>query len=76
MSKLLPNQLYAGLFEIIKDNQMYYYSNVGANYCHLTPAGEKAVIEWINLLAPHMRKIEQDDLAARAKQMVFDELKK
>ncbi len=55
---------------------MYYYSNVGANYCHLTPEGEKAVIEWINLLAPHMRKIEQDDLVARAKQMVFDELKK
>lgn len=76
MRKLLPNQVYAGLFEILKNKQMYYYSTIGPTYCHLTPEGEKAVVDWINLMGPLMHRIDQEDLVARAKQMVFDELKK
>ena len=76
MSKLLPNQVYAGLFEILKDQKLYYHSRVGADYCHLTDEGEKAVLSWINMMAPHMYKLQQDELNARAKQLVFDELKK
>jgi hypothetical protein len=76
MSKLLPNQVYAGLLEVLKNKQMYYHSSVGSNYCHLTPEGEKAVVEWINLMGPQMHKIEYDEFIARAKNMVWDELKK
>jgi hypothetical protein len=76
MSKLLPNQVYAGLFEILKNKQMYYYSSVGSNYCYLTPEGEKAVIDWINLMGPQIHKSEHDEFIARAKNILWDELKK
>ena len=76
MSKILPNQVYAGLYEILKNKQMYYHSSVGADYSHLTEEGEKAVIQWIQLMAPHMYKLEEQELDARAKKMVWDELKK
>ena len=76
MNKVLPNQVYAGIHEILKDQRLYYHSKVGHDYCHLTEEGEKAVVSWINLMGPHMHKLQQQELDARAKQLVFDELKK
>ena len=38
--------------------------------------GKEAVVKWIELMAPGMYKLEQDELDARAKKMVWDELKK
>jgi hypothetical protein len=75
MSKL-PNQVYAGLFEIIKDQRMYYHSQVGSEYCHLNDAGREEVLKWVEMMAPQMFKKEQAELDARAKKMVWDELKK
>ncbi len=76
MDKVLPNQVYAGLFEILKDQRLYYYSKVGHDYCHLTEEGEKAVAAWVNLMGPKMHKLDQSKIDARAKQMVWEELKK
>ena len=76
MSKVLPNQVYAGLFEILKDQKLYYHSKVGADYCHLTDEGEKAVIAWVNMMGPQMHKVHQSEIEARAKQLVWEELKK
>lgn len=76
MSQLLPNQVYVGLYEIIKDSKLYYNSSIGPNYSHLTEDGEKAVLFWINLMAPEMIQHETAMLDARAKKMVIDELKK
>ena len=76
MSKMLPNQVYAGLYEILKNQQMYYHSKVGVDYCHLTDEGKEAVIKWVELMAPGMYKLEQDELDARAKKLVWEELKK
>ena len=76
MNKVLPNQVYAGLFEILKDQRLYYNSSVGADYSHLTEEGEKAVVSWISLMAPQMIRIQQAELDARAKQMVVNELKR
>lgn len=75
MSKL-PNQVYAGLFEILRDQRLYYHSAVGSDYCHLTEAGKEEVIKWLEMMAPQMFKKEQVELDARAKKMVWDELKK
>lgn len=75
MSKL-PNQVYAGLFEILRDQRLYYHSAVGSDYCHLTEAGKEEVIKWLEMMAPQMFKKEQAELDARAKKMVWDELKK
>jgi hypothetical protein len=68
--------VYAGLFEILKDQRLYYNSSVGADYSHLTEEGEKAVLKWVNLMGPEMHKLEKALLDARAKQMVVEELKK
>ena len=76
MNKVLPNQVYAGIHEILKDQRLYYHSKVGHDYCHLTEDGEKAVLAWINLMGPEMIKLSQIELDARAKQLVIDELKK
>ena len=76
MNKLLPNQVYAGLYEILKDQRLYYYSKVGNDYCHLTEEGEKQVIAWINTLAPHMHKLEEEEFKKRAGELVWSELKK
>lgn len=76
MNRLFPNQVYAGMLEILKDNRLYHYSRVGAEYCHLNDEGKDAILNWIELMAPKMIKIDQLELDARAKQMVLDELKK
>lgn len=76
MSKILPNQVYAGLFEIVKNQKYYYHSKVSSDYCHLTEEGRAEVAKWIELMAPGMYKLEQDELDARAKKLVWDELKK
>ena len=76
MSKILPNQVYAGIFEILKNQRLYYHSSVGAQYCHLTDEGKEAVVKWVELMAPGMHKLEQEELDARAKKLVWDELKK
>jgi len=75
MSKL-PNQVYAGLFEILRDQRLYYHSAVGSDYCHLTDAGKEEVIKWINIVAPQMFNKEKAELDARAKKLMWDELKK
>lgn len=76
MQKILPNQVYAGIFEILKDSRYFYFSKIGADYCHLTDEGKEAVIKWVELMAPGMYKLEQDELDARAKKLVWEELKK
>jgi len=76
MNHILHKQIYAGLMEIIKDKQLYYHSSVGDSYCHLLEDGEKALIEWMTLMAPKMIKLEELQLDERAKKMMWDELQK
>lgn len=76
MAKILPNQVYAGLHEILKNRDLYYHSSVGADYCHLTEQGKIEVAKWVELMAPGMYKLEQEELDARAKKIVWEELKK
>lgn len=61
--------------EIIQDREHFYYSPVGAHYCHLTEVGERAIIDAVNLLGGNMIiAIEQQDIE-RSKQLVLDQLK-
>jgi hypothetical protein len=76
MNKVLPNQVYAGILEILKDQRLYHHSRVGPEYCHLTEEGEKAVVSWIELVGYKMLKVQEAELDARAKKLVWDELKK
>ena len=76
MSKLLPNQVYAGLFEIIKDKNLYYQSSIDSKYNKFTEKGEQEILEWLKVMAPKMLEVEKAELDARAKQLVIEELKR
>ena len=76
MKHILHKQIYAGLFEIIKDKQCYYHSTVSRDYSHLTEQGKEAVINWLEMTAFEMLKLEEDELDQRAKKLMWDELKK
>ena len=76
MNHILHKQIYAGLFEILKDNTMYYHSPVGKDYSRLTEKGKEALVKWLELMAPEMYELERKQLDARAKRMVIDELKR
>ena len=55
---------------------MYRRSMVSTDYCHLTEEGEKAVVQWINMMGPQMHKLQEEEMNAHAKKLVWDELKK
>lgn len=76
MKHILHRQVYAGLFEIIKDREYYYQSSVGREYSHLTERGKEAVIKWLEMTAWDMMKVEEAELDARAKKLMWEELKK
>jgi len=76
MNHILHRQIYSGLFEILKDKELYYYSSVGKGYSHLTEPGKEAVAKWIDLMAWEMLELERKELDARAKRLVWEELKK
>ena len=61
--------------EVIKDQQYFYYSTVGPDYCHLTEEGKDAIIDIINILGSRMLvAIEKEDIE-RSKELVLDQLK-
>jgi hypothetical protein len=76
MNHLLHKQVYSGLFEIVKDRKYYYHSPIGKDYCHLTDEGKVAVAKWLELMAPEMQELEQQQLDAHAKKLMWEELKK
>jgi hypothetical protein len=76
MNHILHKQIYAGLFEIIKDRDMYYHSGVGRDYSHLTERGKEATVKWLNMMAHEMLELEKAELDARAKKLMWEELKK
>jgi hypothetical protein len=58
MNHILHKQIYAGLFEIIKDKDCYYHSNVGRDYSKLTERGKEAVTKWLELMAWEMLELD------------------
>lgn len=76
ISNLHKRQVYAGLFEIINDPKYFYNSRVGSEYSHLTEEGQKAVLEYANLMGPLMMKKAAEEFDEKVKQKVWEELKK
>ncbi len=72
----IQSLVYGGLTELIKNDRYYYRSSVGAGYSHFTDNGQKALIEYMNMVAFEIHKAEEESLNNRAKQMVIEELKK
>lgn len=67
--------MFGGLMELSRNSKYYYHSSVGSGYCYWTEDGKEAIVEFMKELAPMMRLAEEQDLDARAKEMVLKELK-
>ena len=76
MSELFRNQVYVGLLEILKDDNLYYKSGIDSKYNKLNEYGEHAVLEWFKFVAPKMIEMEKQNLDMHAKQLILQELKK
>lgn len=71
----LKHLIYGGMEEIISDRRYYYHSPIGETYSHFTDEGEKAMAEFMNLMAFKIRTADEVELDRRAKEMVMKELK-
>jgi hypothetical protein len=67
--------IYGGLSEIMNNRQYFYKSTVGQGYSHFTEEGEKALVEYLNLVSWKMIEAENNELNARSKEMVIRGLK-
>jgi hypothetical protein len=74
-TKDVEKMMVGSIKEILKDRNYFYYSTIGAEYCHLTEEGNRAIIEIMNVLGSRMAvAIEKEDIE-RSKKLVLDELK-
>jgi hypothetical protein len=78
MNDLIEKQLYMGIVAVLQDDKVYYESSVGkkGEYNHFRENGEEALITFITVMAPLILKNERDKLDKRAKQLMWEELKK
>lgn len=61
--------------EIMNNRQYYYKSGAGQGYSHFTEEGEKALVEYANLVSWKMIEAENEELNARSKEIVMKTLK-
>lgn len=72
---LLKDLVYAGLIELLHNKKYYYHSTIGLDYSHLTDDGKTAIVDLVNIVAPHIIKAREQEFDERAKKMVMDGLK-
>jgi hypothetical protein len=65
-------QLYVGILELLKNGNLYYNSPVDQRYSKLTEQGNKALVEFIEAMAPLMLAKEEAEFLDRAKQKVWE----
>ena len=78
MNDLIEKQLYLGIVAVLKDQKLYYESHIGGKgaYNHFQEGGQEALLLYIETMAPLILKNERDKLDKRAKQLMWEELKK
>jgi hypothetical protein len=78
MSNLIEKQLYMGIVAVLNDDNLYYKSSVGkkGEYNHWREGGQEALLQYIETVAPLILKNEREKLDKRAKELMWDELKK
>lgn len=72
----IKDVVYGGVMEIMRNRHYYYHSGIGSAYSHFTDEGREAVQEFLNVMSSKMMEAEHEELNARAKQQVINELKK
>jgi hypothetical protein len=71
----LKEFMYGGFSEIMNNRQYFYKSSVGHGYSYFTEEGEKALVEYMNLVSWKMIEAENNELNARSKEIVMKTLK-
>jgi len=74
-NELFKNQFYAGLLEIVTDRKYFYNSEIMKDNSRFTEEGEKALVEYVAMMAPYMIEKEKKKLEEMAKSMTWDTLK-
>jgi hypothetical protein len=67
--------MFGGIVELMRNRKYYYHSSAGAEYSHWTEDGNKAIMEYLNLVGYKMLQAEAIELDKRAKEMVINNLK-
>jgi hypothetical protein len=65
-------QLYVGILELVKNSNLYYTSPVDHRYNKLTEHGIKALVEFVEAMAPLMLAKDEAEFLDRAKQKVWE----
>ena len=78
MNDLIEKQLYLGIVAVLKDDKLYHESRVGqkGEYNHFREKGTEALLTYIEAMAPLILKNEREKLDKRAKELIWEELKK
>lgn len=78
MNDLIEKQLYLGIVAVLQDNKIYYESSVGTKgeYNYFREGGKEALMLYIETMAPLILKNEREKLDKRAKELMWEELKK
>jgi hypothetical protein len=72
----IKDLLYGGICELMQNKRYFYHSPISSDYCHWTEDGERAMIEYLTMMAARMVDADQEQLDQRAKEMVMDGLTK
>lgn len=73
--ELIKDIMYGGLNEIVQNRKYYYDGFMDEKYSKFTEEGQAAVLEYIKMIAHKIIQCENDQLKARAKELVLDGLK-
>jgi len=71
----IKEMMFGGFSELMKNRKYYHFSEIGSIYCHFTDDGEKALLEYMNLMGAKLCEAEEADLNKRAKDLVVKGLK-
>jgi len=67
--------IFGGINELMRNRHYYYHSSIGQSYSHWTDEGQKALVEYMNVMGWKLREAEEAELKERSKQMVLSGLK-
>lgn len=67
--------IFGGIHELMRNRNYYYHSSVGQTYSHWTEDGQKALVEYMNIMGWKLREAEEQELNLRAKEQTMNALK-
>lgn len=67
--------VYGAMLEITKNPKLWRHSDIGREYCHLTPDGREVIVDLVQDLLRTMDILERKALDERAKEITFETLK-